>query len=1090
MRANSLTNLGVSLDYNVASDYDKVLVLSGIASEIEALAPHANEIATLVANLPDVLTVQEASELVNNLTVKVTTLPAGSTATSELVGTEIRLGIPAGTQGAQGIQGPKGDKGDKGDIGLTGAKGPAGATGAQGPKGFRGEDGLDGEGVSITSILNNINKSLTINFSDGTQHTTDPLKGEDGRSVTITNVVNNANGTILINFSDGTSHHTADLRGPIGFKGDTGDHVHHISYQRSKDPIGNEVGPTEPGRPGYDDTYAMWTSQEELPETFIGEFVTHNGLNTLTAEEQAKLDSVEFGATRDQEAFEVLYDNSISGLLSEDVQNSIDELSATKLNLIEKGQPNGVASLDSNGLIPASQLPSYVDDVLEYATYAELPVTGEAGKIYIVVADETSGDDTSSYRWTGTVYAVVSNTLTASDVKALYEANPDTNEYSDAEKVLVDVSQVLETTATTLPTAINELVSVKVDKIVGSSLVPDTKVSLYDSHIIDAANPHAVTKAQVGLSNAEDTRDNVKNVLSATKWTTARTITLSGDVTGSVSVDGSANVTMSTTVQPNSVALGTDTTGNYMVGIIAGSGLSVSHTQGEGSTATITNSNPNVTTDITTTHNSTNVVVNSSDGTDGTINAATQTLAGVMSAADKTKLDGIEAGATGDQTANEILTLLNTVDGSGSGLDADLLDGQEGAYYLNASNINAGTIDDTRLPATITSSTIGNASTATKLATPRTINGVSFNGSANITIADSTKVALTGNETIAGIKTFSSSPIVPTPTTNTQATNKQYVDGKYSGFKNYIINGGFDIWQRGTSFTNTTTQGTKLDGNYMASQTPSGTCVLVKDTISYNDTAYNALKATANSINVSSSSFFVFHWSLEGLNTYHLQNKELTMSFLIEVSHSGNYNLNIRKYNSSNAIHKTFAKLIPLVAGVNNVVVNIPADSGEIQNSNNRGLSFVIAGDTNSNSTSVEGWQSGNFATINGARRWWETNGAYVKVAQVQLEEGSAATPFENRPYGLELSLCQRYYEVGSFLNRAYVSMGQDITFSKSFKITKRVDPSLSYTTTTINNGSIYDVRHQTNSCFNCYVVSIEAGGIAFDGTWTASAEL
>ena len=780
MRANSLTNLGVSLDYNVASDYDKVLVLSGIASEIEELAPHANEIATLVANLPDVLTVQEASELVNNLTVKVTTLPAGSTATSELVGTEIRLGIPAGTQGAQGIQGPKGDKGDKGDIGLTGAKGPAGATGSQGLRGFRGEDGLDGEGVAITSVLNNINKSLTINFSDGTQHTTDPLKGEDGRSVTITNVVNNANGTMLINFSDGTSHHTADLRGPRGFKGDTGDHVHHISYQRSKDPLGNEVGPTEPGRPGYNDSYAMWASQEELPETYIGEFTAHNGLNTLTAEEQVKFDSIEFGATADQEAFEVLYDNTISGLLSEDVQNSIDELSATKLNLIEKGQPNGVASLDSNGAVPSTQLPSYVDDVLEYATYAELPVTGEAGKIYIVVADETSGDDTSSYRWTGTVYAMVSNTLTASDVKALYEANPDTNEYSDAEKVLVDVGQVLETTATTLPTAINELVSVKVDKIVGSSLVPDTKVSLYDLHIIDTANPHVVTKAQVGLSNAEDTKDNVKNVLSATKWTTARTITLSGDVTGSVSVDGSANVTMSTIIQPNSVALGTDTTGNYMVGIIAGSGLSVSHTQGEGSTATITNSAPNVTTNITTTHNSTNVVVNSSDGTDGTINSATQTLAGVISAADKTKLDGIEVGATGDQTANEILTLLNTVDGSGSGLDADLLDGQEGAYYLNASNINAGTIDDTRLPATITSSTIGNSATATKLATARTINGVSFDGTANITVADSTAVKLTGDQTVAGVKTFSSNPIsTATQSTATNAlTRKDYVDTK------------------------------------------------------------------------------------------------------------------------------------------------------------------------------------------------------------------------------------------------------------------------------------------------------------------------
>lgn len=57
--------------------------------------------------------------------------------------------------------------------------------------------------------------------------------------ITKRHVINNANGTMLINFSDGTSHHTMDrVRGQRGFKGDTGDHVHHISYQRSKDPLG------------------------------------------------------------------------------------------------------------------------------------------------------------------------------------------------------------------------------------------------------------------------------------------------------------------------------------------------------------------------------------------------------------------------------------------------------------------------------------------------------------------------------------------------------------------------------------------------------------------------------------------------------------------------------------------------------------------------------------------------------------------------------------------------------------------------------------------------------------------------------------
>ena len=80
-------------------------------------------------------------------------------------------------------------------------------------------------------------------------------------------------------------------------------------------------------------------------------------------------------------------------------------------------------------------------------------------------------------------------------------------------------------------------------------------------------------------------------------------------------------------------------------------------------------------------------------------------------------------------------------DGAGSRLDADLLDGQEGAYYCNASNINAGTIGDAYLPATISSNITGNAGTATKLATARTITlggdlsgSATFDGSANATI--------------------------------------------------------------------------------------------------------------------------------------------------------------------------------------------------------------------------------------------------------------------------------------------------------------------------------------------------------------------
>lgn len=76
-----------------------------------------------------------------------------------------------------------------------------------------------------------------------------------------------------------------------------------------------------------------------------------------------------------------------------------------------------------------------------------------------------------------------------------------------------------------------------------------------------------LVKSDVGLGNVDNTADANKNVLSATKLTTARTISLTGDVTGSVSFDGSGNAAITTTIAADSVALGTDTTGNYVASV-------------------------------------------------------------------------------------------------------------------------------------------------------------------------------------------------------------------------------------------------------------------------------------------------------------------------------------------------------------------------------------------------------------------------------------------------------------------------------------------------------------------------------------------
>lgn len=67
----------------------------------------------------------------------------------------------------------------------------------------------------------------------------------------------------------------------------------------------------------------------------------------------------------------------------------------------EKGANNGVASLGADGKVPSSQLPSYVDDVIE-GTLATFPATGETGKIYV------DTDTNKSYRWSGSVYVEIS----------------------------------------------------------------------------------------------------------------------------------------------------------------------------------------------------------------------------------------------------------------------------------------------------------------------------------------------------------------------------------------------------------------------------------------------------------------------------------------------------------------------------------------------------------------------------------------------------------------------------------------------------------------------------------------------------------
>jgi hypothetical protein len=79
----------------------------------------------------------------------------------------------------------------------------------------------------------------------------------------------------------------------------------------------------------------------------------------------------------------------------------LDAASVGAVDVALVGAANGIAELDSGGLVPSSQLPSYVDDVIEAANFAALPGTGATGKIYVTL------DNNLTFRWSGSAYVEI-----------------------------------------------------------------------------------------------------------------------------------------------------------------------------------------------------------------------------------------------------------------------------------------------------------------------------------------------------------------------------------------------------------------------------------------------------------------------------------------------------------------------------------------------------------------------------------------------------------------------------------------------------------------------------------------------------------
>ena len=99
--------------------------------------------------------------------------------------------------------------------------------------------------------------------------------------------------------------------------------------------------------------------------------------------------------------------STINGKIPSNASSSNKMATASDVSAISNkiGANNGIATLDANGKVPSSQLPSYVDDVLEYASLSNFPSTGETGKIYV------AKDTNKTYRWGGSSYVEISASL-------------------------------------------------------------------------------------------------------------------------------------------------------------------------------------------------------------------------------------------------------------------------------------------------------------------------------------------------------------------------------------------------------------------------------------------------------------------------------------------------------------------------------------------------------------------------------------------------------------------------------------------------------------------------------------------------------
>lgn len=285
---------------------------------------------------------------------------------------------PQGERGPEGPQGPKGDQGEIGPQGPKGDTGPQGNVGPEGPQGPKGDTGSAGNGVESVALYEGTHAPGTLDtyrmtFTSGDHTDYQVYNGMDGIG----------SGDMLKSTYDPQNKNT-DIFDYVDKA------VEDVTVTTDPTPTQDSENPVQSGGV-YD---AIQSVEEGIP-TKVSELENDSGY--LTTESDPTVPAWAKAASKPT------YTAAEVGARPDTWMPSATDVGAIPAS--QKGAASGVAELDSSGKVPSAQLPSYVDDVVEFASRDGFPGTGEDGKIYI--AEDTN----LTYRWSGTQYVEISPSL-------------------------------------------------------------------------------------------------------------------------------------------------------------------------------------------------------------------------------------------------------------------------------------------------------------------------------------------------------------------------------------------------------------------------------------------------------------------------------------------------------------------------------------------------------------------------------------------------------------------------------------------------------------------------------------------------------